>query len=143
MQTNMKKILPIFTIVLIVVGGGAFYGGMEYSISKNSSVSVSRGNGNMFRGARGGAGVRAGSEFVSGEIIAKDDKSLTVKLRDGGSKIVFFSTSTDVGESVSGNIDDLKVGGNITVNGEANPDGSITGRMIQIRTQNLQKILDK
>lgn len=83
--------------------------------------------------AGGQKGTRAGGESAAGEVIAKDDKSITVKLSDGGSKIVFFTANTPVMESVSGSPQDITVGTQIVANGTANSDGSITSQSIQIR----------
>lgn len=146
----MKKILPIVAVI-IIVGGGAFYGGTKYAESKKSAGNnpnqsnfsnfrnmspeerqqrmQQAGGSGMPRGGQGGAG------FINGEIISKDDNSVTVKLRDGGSKIIFYSSSTEVGKFVSGTSDDLEAGKNISSNGTANPDGSITAQSIQIRPQ--------
>jgi hypothetical protein len=70
---------------------------------------------------------------VNGDIISKDDKSVTVKNRAGGSQIIFFAPSTAIGKTTSGTAADLTVGENIMVNGTANPDGTITATNIQIR----------
>jgi hypothetical protein len=45
----------------------------------------------------GGAGrMRGGAAFVRGEIIDKDEMSITVELVEGGSKLVFYSDSTQI-----------------------------------------------
>ncbi len=145
----MKKILPIVLVIMVVVGGGAFYGGMKYAQSKSLSRS-GQGNFQNFQNLSpeerqqrlqqvGAAGVglggkrSEGSNFASGDIIAKDDKSLTIKLQDGGSKIIFYSDTTEVNKFVSGAPSDLEVGKTVTVNGEANQDGSVTAQTIQLR----------
>ena len=88
-----------------------------------------------------GAGFRGGNStttgFVSGEIISKDDKSITVKLRDGGSKIVFFSDSTEITKFIDGTPTDLEVGKTITIDGTTNQDGSVTAKSIQLRLANI------
>jgi hypothetical protein len=140
----MKKILPLIIAIIIVVGGSAFYGGMKYGQSKNSGASLANltpeqrqqrmqqfGNrsGNR-QGANGGG-------FVNGQIISKDDKSVTIKNQDGGSKIVFLADDTQVVKSTDGKISDLADGKQVTVSGITNTDGSITAKSIQIRPDNL------
>ncbi|MBI3335025.1 MAG: hypothetical protein HY001_00810 [Candidatus Portnoybacteria bacterium] len=145
----MKKLLPIFIAAILVVGGGAFYGGMKYAESTRQNfarrnlggqelgVPLHQGferqaNGGGFRsGQRGG---NAGG-FTTGEIISKDDKSVTIKLRDGGSKIVFFADSTEIAKSVSGTQNDLEIGKSVVVSGKPNQDGSVTADSIQLRPQ--------
>ncbi|KKU25725.1 MAG: hypothetical protein UX39_C0021G0007 [Candidatus Magasanikbacteria bacterium GW2011_GWA2_46_17] len=146
-SSSMKKIIPVL-IALIAVGGVSFYGGMKYAGSKRSSRSgVTRGFGNlsaedraqrfvqmgMGDGSRRMINRQGGVDFVNGEVISKDDDSVTVKLRDGGSRIVFFSPSTTVMKATSGDGSDLEVGRNVMINGSANQDGSMSAQMIQIR----------
>jgi hypothetical protein len=146
----MKKLI-LFIIVLIIVGAGAFWGGMKYQQNKISSQRTSFQNlspeerqqrlrelgANAGAGFRGGAGngQRSGDSFTAGEIISKDDKSITVKLRDGGSKIIFLSNSTEITKSTPGALSDLEVGKNIIVNGTANSDGSVIAQTIQLRSK--------
>jgi len=131
----MKKILSIIA-VLILLGVGVFLGGMKFGESKKATAGSLRGN---FQNIQQGTGVgrtgagQDGGGFVSGDIIAKDDKSVTVKLRDGGSKIVFFSDATDISKFVSGTSADLETGETITVTGKTNEDGSVTAQSIQLR----------
>lgn len=129
-----KTILTIITAALLA-GAGAFYGGMKYAENK-SPRGLARGDFQNLRDRTSGQG------FVSGEILSKDDKSVTVKLQDarlpdgqGGSKIIFLSDSTKITKSTEGALSDLEVGKNISVNGAANSDGSITAQMIQLRPQ--------
>ena len=125
----MKKLLIIIIVVLIIVGIGAFYSGMKYSQSKTPQ---------NFRNQMAAAGTefrgdRAGANFASGEIISKDGKSITIKVQDGGSKIVFFSDSTEISKTIEGSADDLEVGKTVIINGKANQDGSLTAQSIQLR----------
>lgn len=151
----MKKLLPII-IAIIIIGGGAFYGGMKYAQSKSpqgftqgdiedmrnlspeerqqrfqqmGSAGIIAG----MRGARTGDGT--GSGFADGEIISKDETSITVELPDGGSKIVFYSDSTEINKFTSGTSDDFEIGKSVMVNGEANEDGSVTAQSIQLRPE--------
>jgi len=132
----MKKVsLNLLVIIVLVAAGVSFYGGTKYSAGGNNAVKSSQnqgGNGDGgFRGRNGGG---QGNNVVAGDILAKDDKSVTVKMRDGGSKIVFFSDSTEVMKSVKGTRDDLEVGKTLMSIGKPNPDGSFTAYSIQLRT---------
>src|SRR3989338_4027104 len=151
----MNKLIAIVIAVAVVVGGGAFFGGMKYAESKSLRGRVSQADfqnlqnlspeerqqllqelganaGAGFRGGAGG-GQRGGGGLTAGEIIAKDDKSITVKLSDGGSKIIFLSDSTTISKMTDGTKSDLEIGKQVTVNGSANSDGSVTAQNIQLR----------
>lgn len=130
----MKKLIPII-IVLVIVGSGAFYGGMKYQQSKNSLDNFSRQNfqSNAGTALRQGINIRGtGSGFLSGEVINKDDQSLTLKMTDGGSKIVFFSGSTEISKTAEGTASDVEIGKQIMVSGVQNSDGSYTAKTIQL-----------
>jgi hypothetical protein len=143
-----SKSISILIVAVIVVGAGAFYGGTVFEKSSLAKQNLLRsanggagagnrqggqqGGGRAFGGGQGGPSGASGS-FTNGQVISKDDKSITVKTRDGGSKIIFFSDSTQVGKSVSGAAADLADGQQVMVNGKANSDGTITADSIQIR----------
>ena len=114
-------------LLLIAVGAAGFYAGTKYPRADVVSSGTTRGAGAINRGARGGSG------FTSGEILSVDQGTLTLKLRDGGSKIVIFTDSTQVLKSVSGLKNDHAVGEQVTATGNSNPDGSITAQSVQIR----------
>ena len=129
----MKKIIPLFIILLIIAGGGSFFGGMKYQQSKTPSrqalQNLSPGKGQQFLQESAG---RVGAGFLSGEVIAKDEKSLTLKLPDGSTKIVFLSSSTQISKAAEGTVDDVEIGKQIMVSGEQNSDGSYTAKTIQL-----------
>ena len=124
----MKKIQQIIIVIvaLVILGGGTFYGGMVYGKGQNSQRMGGQ-------GTRTGGRFAMGNNFIAGQVTAKDNQSVTIKDRSGSSRIVFYSTSTDVGKFVSGNISDVIVGSNVMVNGKTNTDGSISAQSIQIR----------
>jgi len=127
----MKKII-IWIVVLIVVAGGSFYGGMKYQASKKPSAA-------SFGQFRNGAGVNArtgqavGAGAIMGQVLSIDNQSMTVQMRDGSSKVVILSSSTGVSKQASGAIGDVKIGNEVSVIGTTNTDGSVTAQTIQIR----------
>ncbi len=145
----MKNAFIGYVITALIVGGGAFYGGMEYQKTLKSERGAGGINnfanlspeerqkmreqfgGNTMRSGQG----RNGGNIATGEIIAKDDKSITVKLRDGGSKIIFYTDTTDIGKFTKGEKNDLEVGKTVLVTGEQNSEGTITAQSIQLRPQ--------
>ena len=140
-MNKINKIHIGAAVVAIILMAGAFYGGMTFGQGK-------RGSSNFPGGQNQGVSIRGnkqgGAGFNSGEIISKDDKSVTIKLPSGGSKIILFSPSTEVGKFVTGTSADLEIGKTIMVQGSANQDGSVTAQSIQIRPagqvpQNLPK----
>lgn len=142
----MNKTNQTLIIAVILTAAVAFSGGMFYGKSFKAQASIGQqGNGNFQRGSDIGNGIRQGvggnaggqikqrGGFTNGEIIKKDDKSITLKLSDGGSKIIFLSSSTTVSKMTTGENNDLQVGANVMINGSSNTDGSIAAEMIQIK----------
>ena len=136
---QQKVLVPILIVLIIVVGAGAFYGGMVYGKGQTKSSGQQRFaqmGGNFAGGAgatrRGGAGTQGGG-FVNGQILSNDGKTMTVKINTGGSKIIFLSDTSEVSKMASGTPSDLTVGQNIMVTGKTNTDGSVTASTIQIR----------
>jgi len=137
----------IAVVALVAVGGGSFFGGMKYAegkgpIGRGGFANISpeerkarfaglgAGAGTARGGQRGGM---LGGNFAAGEVIAKDDKSITIRLGEAGSRIVFFSEKTQVTTSVAGSLADLVIGATVTANGTANPDGSMTADTVMLR----------
>jgi len=129
-----NNILVIIVIVAIVASGAAFFGGMKYQESKRPQFGNGQGPRNQFQQ---GAGARQGQGFrpVSGEIISQDDKSITVKLQDGSSKIVILSETTSINKAEQGSKEDLKTGEQVAVFGTENSDGSVTAQNVQLNPQ--------
>ena len=128
----MKKIVPII-ITIVLIGGLSFYGGTKYTSSTGTDNGRNPRNfqGGQQSGRRGGMGNTG--NLTTGKILTKDDKSITVELQNGGSRIVFFSGTTQISKSAEGTFTDLEIGKNILITGKMNTDGSMTAEMIQLR----------
>jgi hypothetical protein len=132
-----KNVMWIVIIVVVALGSG--YGGMLYG--KNSAPKNTAGanwQNQAGRGQGGPSDLRRngganGGGFVNGEILSKDANSLTIKLNDGGSKIVFLSGKTIINKMATGTVADLEVGKNVMINGSAGSDGNVTAESIQLR----------
>jgi len=155
----MKKRYLITLVIVIVVAVGGFFGGMSYQKSKDSLSGLSGQDlitkmqslgmsGNGFGGNRvtdvnGGnftfPGDANGQRFggggmVNGEIVSMDSQSVTVKQQDGSTKTVYYSSSTTISKTTTGSSSDLAVGTEVSTNGTANSDGSVTAQSIRINT---------
>lgn len=140
---NKQTHIISMAILIVAIAIGSFFGGTKYQ--QKQSVSNFRQqmlNGNGFGQGMGrnfqnnnlakNRGQTPGFRQTVGEIISLDDKTLTIKLADGSSKIVLISDTTKINQSITATKVDLKVGIKIMVNGETNTDGSITSRNIEI-----------
>jgi len=126
---NKNKII-VGVIVVIIALGLSFYGGMRYAQGSAAAAAAARGA--NFR-TMGGPGGGRGGQATSGDIISKDATSITISLRTGGSKIVFYSPATNISTTASGTPQDLVTGKQVVVQGTANQDGSINATLIQVR----------
>ena len=72
------------------------------------------------------------SGMISGEIIDKDEASITIKQDDESTKIILLSEDTGVNKTSEGSIDDLEAGESVMIFGQTNPDGSISATNIQL-----------
>jgi len=156
---NYMNKLALIVIALIIVGGGAFYGGMKYQENKGGlsqtdfedfrnlsaeertqrmqemgmEANMSGASGDHAVAYRGDSGSMGGSGMIAGEIISRNEDSFTIKLNNDSTRIVFISEITQITKSVSTTLDDLEQGEQIFVNGSENPDGSFTAQTIQLR----------
>ena len=133
----MKNKNMILTIaIVLVVGAAAFFGGMKYQQSKrvvfNGQFGGVVGNRNGASNSNQAGARRVGGGQVVGEILSQDDKSITVKLADGSSKIVLFSDTTSINKATEGTKTDLTTGSKVVIFGTTNTDGSVTAQNIQI-----------
>ncbi|MCG2690384.1 hypothetical protein L6252_03870 [Candidatus Parcubacteria bacterium] len=131
----MKSKIMIIALVLFLVGGASgFFGGVQYQKSKNPLSGMQR-FGAMVAGTTGGSnqrrGLTEGQTAVSGEVISKDETSLTLKLPDNSSKIILLTDSVSVRKTSESNIGEVALGEQIVVQGQQNQDGSVVAQSIQ------------
>ncbi|MBI2483744.1 hypothetical protein HYV71_00990 [Candidatus Uhrbacteria bacterium] len=140
---RMVKQFTGFIACALIAFGAGFYGGTRYAndTQRESRTVFSQERAQMFRERGGlqnaqaprGGGRREGSGFVAGEIISKDETSITLKLRDGGSQIILLPPALPVSTLSAASSSDLKIGAPVAVTGESNSDGIMTAQTIQIR----------
>lgn len=125
----MNKNLVITVLVAIVAAGAGFAGGIKYIQSQRIALRGQFANGQVM-------GRRTGNfRPVAGEVLSVDDKSLTVKLQDGSSKIVVLSGTTVISKPDAAAVADIKVGDKVGVFGTDNSDGSVTAQSVQLNFQ--------
>lgn len=144
---NKQKHIIMMVALLVIIGISAFFGGTKYQQRKSmkgfnrqdfavqgrgQGMGQGMGQGTGASDATKNRGQTPGFRQTVGEIISADDKSITVKLADGSSKIILISDSTTINQSTAAAKTDLKVGTKVAVMGDQTTDGSVTGRNIEI-----------
>jgi type 1 fimbria pilin len=129
MKNNM---IAIIAVVALMVGAGGFFAGTKYQQGRRGQFAgqFSGQQGDHTNQFRQGSGL--GLWPVNGEIISQDDKSITVKLQDGSSKIILLTDTTAINKSAEGSKADLKTGERVMVIGKVNSDGSVTADSISL-----------
>lgn len=132
-----QKNIIIFIVSLIVVGGLGYYLGTKQTNSpsaRETNGQFTGNRGNFNRGQNGQFTGRGG--MVVGEIINFNDQTLTIKNEtDGGSRLIFLSTSTTITKTEPATTNDLQAGKKVMVSGSQTTDGSVKAQMIQLRNQ--------
>ena len=142
-KKNIVLVVGFVVVALVFFLAGSSYGKKNALTANNQNVPGQLGR----AGGAGARGMRAGSGFVNGQIIAVDANSVTVELKamggqNGtpttgataqGSKIVFYTGTTSIMKTTDGTVSDLAVGKQVSITGTANPDGSVNAQSIQIR----------
>lgn len=135
MKKNLNLIISIAALILGFVSG-YFVRGYRYANQrpnfegKPNFIGDNRGNNNWTGNGQGNQRKMGGA--VMGEVTNVDDKSITVKMFDGSSKIIILAESTKYMESQESQKDKVKVGLNVSVIGQQNPDGSMTADTLQL-----------
>jgi hypothetical protein len=134
---SMKNNYLITVVLVVVFAGVAFFGGMKYQQSKQSSLSgrfTAATGGQLQRQGSGSAAGRNGSGMqpVNGQIISSSDNSITVQMQDGSSKIVLVTDKTVINKADQASRGDLATGAKVAVFGQTNSDGSVTAQNIQL-----------
>jgi PPE-repeat protein len=138
-----KKIIA-YLIAGVILFGAGFWTGTYYQKKQTTSALPDATTGDrptMPSGTSGNtppSGQRTGGPGgggVSGEIITKADKSLTVKKTDGSTVIVYFDDSTTVAKSETASSSALVVGTSVQVMGTTNSDKSVAGKSIMIQNK--------
>lgn len=132
MKANKNLVIGI--LVAVVAGGAGFFGGVAFRNNQLAQTRMSFAGGNFQRGVAGRMGMGRGmGGAVVGSIISSDDKSITVKLMDGSTKIVLLTDSTIYSNTVAAVKSDVKVGGNVAIFGATNSDGSVTATSVSVK----------
>jgi len=149
---NSKKNLIISIIIIIILLILSFLGGIKYQ-QKSQKIAQLMPNGQpsfgsqQFNGQYGfNSPTRKGNmngnrinnnignneRSISGEIIDKSNDTITVKLPNGSTQIIIYSSNTKVEKISEGKLDDLKVGNNITISGKTG-NNILSADSIQIK----------
>lgn len=133
MKILNKQTVTTALISIILAGGGGYYIGSHKQGAQSARIGAQFGQGGI-GGQRGGF-ARGGpnGNMINGDVVSLSSNILTVKGRDGGSRVILLTGSTKVSKSVAGDKADVKEGTSVLILGTQNSDGSVTADTVQIR----------
>ncbi|MFZ2199497.1 MAG: hypothetical protein WAV40_01775 [Microgenomates group bacterium] len=132
-------------IVVACIITAVLAGGVGYKVGTSNFAFGKFSNTNQRFGGRGqnnyptGQGMMGRGGALTGEVTAKDGKTLTVKLSDGSSKLVIFSDTTTYRTAIDSSMDKVEVGTKIAAFGTTSTDGSTVATSIEINPLSLRK----
>lgn len=126
----MKNTYIVPVLLIIIFSGVSFFVGTRYQQSKIPNF-ANRDFRQIVGDRAAGRGRLAGGQIM-GEIISTDDKSITVKLADGSSKIIILSSTTSINKASEASTTDLVVGEKVAIFGTTSQDGLVTAQNIQL-----------
>ncbi|MDH7476066.1 MAG: hypothetical protein QHH09_01170 [Microgenomates group bacterium] len=136
----MKNNIIFYILIGVISLGVGFYVGIWYQ--KNQQLSRFSQPWIVSQTGRQGQNqgrFTGGMRPVSGEIIKKDQDSITIKTQNSSTKIILIPSGVLITKSQKATFDDLKEKETVFVIGQQNPDGSITAENIQIGQINLRR----
>ncbi len=132
------------TLALVVVIGvlGGFYSGWKYSQSKEGAAAPAAAVASLPAAAAsasaattGGGGGFAGRGATAGQVTAVSGSVVTVHNQATGQDVkVDISSGTVINKTTAGSLTDLRPGVNVTVTGQAGPDGTVSATAVNIVT---------
>jgi len=132
----MKQATVISLILMICSASAGFFGGMKYSDYQRmqgrgaANRQFPNGANNQMTGRNWSAG-----RPIIGDVLNKDETSITVKNQDGGSTLIMLTNATTYSKTIEVTVEDVSVGSKVGIFGTTNSDKSITAQNIQLNPQ--------
>ena len=137
---NKGQVVGVVIALIVFAGGGYWAGAATHAAPAGRTGAAGSFTGAAAGGFAGGAGRGAAgsnrsglSGAVTGSIISLDGNSMTITMGTGGTRIVYFASSTSILKTAAGTPADLSTGTNVVVAGTPAADGSVVATSIQIR----------
>ena len=122
----------IMAVAILIIAGGAFWGGMAYQKSRQPTT-LSRSGGPQ-GGGFGGGQFNGANRPTFGQVSSINSTDMVVASRFGGNVTVQLDSNPTVtdGSGNSASVSDIQTGDTVIVQGSKNSDGSITAQSIRI-----------
>jgi hypothetical protein len=144
MNRTVKIVLGI--LVVVIIAGGSFYGGMVYGKSQAQTALPNFEGMAGMPGMAGQGGTRPSGQsgsnsgrggMLSGEIVSINGGDVTLKDTSGQEIVVHVTNTTLIQEQAEVTVDALAAGDTMFVSGTKGDDGSYTARSVQVSSGSL------